>query len=262
MSASNTLAPELTNPSWVNADPPLRLAEVLLGPAGRGRVVPFGAANERPHTPSVAAESSQVFREDFRGRWKERWMERALTSRRTRYEVVQEEGRPILRATSNKAASLLWSNLGIRTGGKGQISWRWRVQTSISQNQHERAKRGDDYAARLFVVFDSTLFDPRAQAICYVWAAREVVGAVYRSPYAAGVAMIVVESGDQRANQWAAEERDFVADYRTVFGMTPKTVSAVAIMVDTDNTGSSATAWFADIALASSDSFPGRDTVP
>lgn len=235
---------------------------ILLGLARWGRAVPFGAAVESPHPPSVAAESSQVFREDFRAGWKDRWTERALSSRRTRYEVVQEDGRPVLRATSNKAASLLWSNLAIRTGGKGQISWRWRVRTSISENQHEREKRGDDYAARVFVVFDSTLLDRHARAICYVWAAREVVGAVYRNPYVAGVATIVVESGDRRANQWAAEERDFVADYRAVFGMTPKTVSAVAIMVDTDNTGSSATAWFGDIVLASSDSRPSRDTVP
>lgn len=239
---------------------------VLLGVSGWGRAVPFRVAVGRSHPPSAAAESSRVFREDFRAGWKDRWMEKALSGRRTRYEVVQEGGRPVLRATSDKSASLLWHKLGIRTGVKGRISWRWRGETSISQNEHEREQRGDDYAARLFVVFDSDLFSLHTQAICYVWAAREVVGAVYRSPYANGVATIVVESGDQRANEWATEERDFVADYRNVFAMTPTTVTAVAIMVDTDNTGSTATAWFDDIALASSSpesSVPaGGETAP
>ncbi|MCH7475779.1 MAG: DUF3047 domain-containing protein, partial [Gemmatimonadetes bacterium] len=36
-----------------------------------------------------------------------------------------------------------------------------------------------------------------------------------------------------------------------VFGKPPETISAVAIMVDTDNTNSIATAWFDDIALTS-----------
>ncbi len=92
--------------------------------------------------------------------------------------------------------------------------------------------------------------------------AHELVGAVYGSPYARGVATIVVESGDQRANEWVAEGRDFVADYRNAFGGTPKTITAVAIMVDTDNTGLSATTWFEGIDLVSSGSPPGRETVP
>ncbi len=223
---------------------------LLLGVAGQDRVLPVPVV-KRPHRASAAADSSEGFREDFRAGWKDRWIEQALSRRRTRYEVVQEGGRPVLRATSTKSASALLHKLGIRTGAKGLISWRWRVQASILQNEHEREKRGDDYAARLFVVFESDRLSPHTQAICYVWASREAVGAVYRSPYASGVATVVLETGDQRANQWTAEERDFVADYRNVFGMTPHTVTAVALMVDTDNTGSSATAWFDDVQLTS-----------
>lgn len=234
---------------------------LLLGMAGWSRVVPVRVAERRP-PPSAAAESSQVFREGFGAGWKDRWMETALSRSRTRYEVVAEEGKPVLRATSNQAASVLWHKLALRTGVKGHVSWSWRVQTSLSQNAHERERRGDDYAARLFVVFDSDRFGPHTQALCYVWAAREAVGAVYRSPYASGVATVVVESGDLRAKEWVAEKRDFVADYRNVFGMTPKTVTGVAIMVDTDNTGLSATTWFAGIELTSSGSPTGRETAP
>jgi len=191
------------------------------------------------------------FWEDFHAGWNDRWMERALDSRHTRYEVVQEGAGAVLRATSEKSASVLWHKLDTRPLGAGRISWRWRVQTSLSQNVHERDKRGDDYAARLFVLFDSSRLSPATQAICYVWAAHEAVGATYRSPYARGVAMIVVESGDERAGEWLAEGRDFEADYRAVFRRAPKAVSAVAIMVDTDDTGSRGTAWFDDIGVVS-----------
>jgi Protein of unknown function (DUF3047) len=235
---------------------------LLLSVAGWGRVIPSGAAVGRAHPPAAAAQSPPVFREDFRAAWKDRWKEQALGRRRTRYAVEQEDGRPVLRATSDQSASALWHRLGVPTGATGRISWRWKVRASLAPNEHEREKRGDDYAARLFVVFDSDRFTSHTRAVCYVWAAHEGVGAVYQSPYASGIATIVVESGDEQAHEWVAEERDFVADYRNAFGLTPQTITAVAIMVDTDNTGLSATTWFAGIELVSSGAPPRRELVP
>ena len=84
-----------------------------------------------------------------------------------------------------------------------------------------------------------------------MWAASESVGAAYPNPYFGRVGTIVVESGSQRVGEWVAEQRDLVADHWRIFGKPPETVSAVAIMVDTDNTNSTATAWFDDIALTS-----------
>ena len=49
--------------------------------------------------------------------------------------------------------------------------------------------------------------------------------------------------------QWVTEETDLVADHWRIFGKPPKTVSTVAIMVDTDDTDSEATAWFDDVSL-------------
>jgi len=195
---------------------------LLLSVAGWSRVIPSGAVVGRARPPSAAAESSRVFRENFRAAWQDRWKEKTLGPRRTGYEVVQEGGGPVLRATSDASASAPWHRLGVPSGATGRISWRWKVRASLAQDEHEREKRGDDYAGRLFVVSDSDLFSPRTRAVWYVWAAMRSSGAIYRSPYASGVATIVVESGDQRANEWVAEERDFVADYHNAFGMTPK----------------------------------------
>src|SRR5258708_3310293 len=127
---------------------------LALGMAGWSRMVPLRVAVGRSPL-QAAAESSQVFREDFGVGWKDRWMETVLGRRRTRYDVVQEVDEPVLRATSNQSASALWHRLALRTGVKGQVSWRWRVEASLSQNEHERERRGGDAAARLFVVFDS-----------------------------------------------------------------------------------------------------------
>ncbi len=74
-------------------------------------------------------------------------------------------------------------------------------------------------------------------------------GASTRTRISIRVATIVVESGSQLIGEWVAEERDLIADHWRVFGKPLEAVTALAIMVDTDDTGSKATAWFDDISL-------------
>ncbi len=61
--------------------------------------------------------------------------------------------------------------------------------------------------------------------------------------------MVVLQSGDARAGTWIGEQRDVVEDYREAFGEAPATIAAVALMIDTDDTQSSAAAWFDDMVL-------------
>jgi hypothetical protein len=59
--------------------------------------------------------------------------------------------------------------------------------------------------------------------------------------------MIIVESGEEKLNQWVSEERNVTEDYQLAFEQDPPMISGVAIMTDTDNTGESATAYYGDI---------------
>jgi hypothetical protein len=59
--------------------------------------------------------------------------------------------------------------------------------------------------------------------------------------------MIVLESGEEKLNQWVNEERNVYEDYKKAFGKDPPTISGVAIMTDTDNTGEKAIAYYGDI---------------
>ncbi len=198
---------------------------------------------------SLAQPISLKLLGDFEEGWSHHWMARKFTNKATRYKVVEEDSNLVLMALSKKSASGLWHMLDIHPGKIGKISWRWKVAKSLLKNTKENKKRGDDYAARLFVVFEPHFLNWKTRAICYVWAAHEPAGSIYKNPYAESVATIVVESGDERCGRWITEERDFIADYRKYFGEAPEMVSAVAIMIDTDNTGLNATAWFDDIIL-------------
>ena len=197
---------------------------------------------------SLAQPISLKLLGDFEEGWSHHWMARKFTSGFTHYEVVEEDGNLVLMAHSKRSASGLWHMLDIHPGKVGKISWRWKVAKSLS-NKKEKKKRGDDYAARLFVVFEPHFLNWKTRAICYVWAGHEPVGSVYKNPYSKSVATFVIESGNEQSGQWIFEERDFIEDYRNYFGEAPEMVSAVAVMSDTDNTGEETKAWFDDIVL-------------
>jgi hypothetical protein len=72
---------------------------------------------------------------------------------------------------------------------------------------------------------------------------------MFKSPHTSSVCTIVLQKGNENAMQWVPEKRDFVADYLACFGKAPQSLSAVAVMVDTDDTEDQTTAWFDDIKI-------------
>lgn len=187
--------------------------------------------------------------------------------RATRFDLVQSEGRTVLRASSEAAAATLAHRLRVEPADWPRLAWRWRV-SRVLQNADLTTKAGDDYAARLYVLFDypaeklsfgdrvkiglvRTIYGQElpAAALCYVWDNRHPVGMSTWSAYTDRVRMIVVESGTGHAGQWRDEQRNLANDFRAAFGEEPPPVSGIALAADTDNTGESVTAFFGDVAF-------------
>ena len=188
---------------------------------------------------------------DFGGGWSDHWMHVELDSRATRFLAVREGGEPVLRADADRSASAMLHELDDEPLAGATVSWRWKIDRAVPDNRHEREKKGDDYAARLFVIFDAEPFSRDARALCYVWASTEPVGSSFENPYISNVATIVLQSGDGRAGVWVDEKRRFIADYEAAFGEPPGRLTGIAVMVDTDDTKTSATAWFGDVSFNS-----------
>ena len=197
----------------------------------------------------LAQETAETIHLDFEGGEVADWVDIKLADRATRFTVTSKSNESVLRADSEDAAAALWYGLDLSPRADHVVSWRWKVVRALNGNAHEREKKGDDYAARFFVIFDDQPFSPKARAICYVWAASEPVGAIYPNPYFSSVTTIVLQSGGANAGDWVIEERDFVTDYLRAFGQAPRVITAVAVMVDTDNTKRNATAWFDEIRV-------------
>jgi hypothetical protein len=59
--------------------------------------------------------------------------------------------------------------------------------------------------------------------------------------------MIAIQSGDIKLNQWLKEKRNVRDDFKALFGEDITNIDVIAVMVDGDNTGQSATSYFGDI---------------
>ena len=112
-------------------------------------------------------------------------------------------------------------------------------------------KAGDDYPARIYVVFPHWFF-PKTRSINYIWANKLPQGTMVPNPFTANAVMIAVETGDDHVGTWMLESRNVQADYRAIFGEAPPLVGAIAIMTDTDNTGGAAVAWYDDVRFKGS----------
>ncbi|MFH1036352.1 MAG: DUF3047 domain-containing protein [Pseudomonadota bacterium] len=166
----------------------------------------------------------------------------------TDYQLVSEDGRTVLKAQARASASALIKTLRLDPRQYPLLRWSWKIEATVAGGD-ERSKAGDDYAARVYVVFPSALFW-RTRAINYIWANHLPRGEHLPNAFTSNAMMLAVESGDVQAGRWLAEERDIVEDYRRLFGGEPPDMGAVAVMTDTDNTGGQAVAYYGDISLA------------
>lgn len=154
-----------------------------------------------------------------------------------------------LKAHSVKGASGKIKKVSIDTRNYPKLSWSWRIDHTL---RHEDATRksGDDFAARVYVIFPRTFFW-RMRAINYVWSGKLPAGSHTPSPHTANAVSIAVESGDAKAGTWVFEERNVYEDYKKTFGEDPPLMGGIAVMTDTDDTKEEVTAWYGDITLSS-----------
>ncbi|MFV1986561.1 MAG: DUF3047 domain-containing protein [Gemmatimonadota bacterium] len=197
---------------------------------------------------AAAAQEPFVLRERFDEGLGE-WERIRLDRRQTAYNTTTTAGEQVLVATSDDSAAGLLRRIESPTPGRATIQWRWRIAKSLSDNGLERERKGDDYAARVFVMFGEEPFKRGTRALCYVWAGQEPVGARYRNPVVDDVETIVLRTGDASAGRWVRERRNLMADFEDAFGESPPPITAIAVLVDTDDTGSEAISWFDDFLL-------------
>jgi hypothetical protein len=185
----------------------------------------------------------------------------------TVYTWGDKQGRPAWKAESNQSASLWRKRLNVLPQALREVSFSWWVQKAPAEADVNEASR-DDAAARVVFAFDGDIaklpsrtrmmFDlaealtgekPPYATLMYVWDATLPTGTVLSSPRTDRIRKIVVDSGPAALQGWRDHRRDLAADFKRAFGEDPGALQSVALMTDSDNTKSSAAAWFGAVTL-------------
>lgn len=166
----------------------------------------------------------------------------------THYQRLETSSGWQVQAISNASASGLSNKHKIALNQTPILRWMWRVEQPIDHPADEKSKEGDDFVARVYVIKEG-FFPWQSYAINYVWSRQYPVGAHWPNPYTDHAMMVVVDSCFNKSEQWQSHARDIKADFKQYFNMDIDQVDAVAIMTDTDNTGSRAEAVYRDIGF-------------
>ena len=168
----------------------------------------------------------------------------------TQYRIVEMNGQKVLEGKSKATASGLIKQIEVDIEKYPYFNWSWMV-TRLMIDNDELVKQGDDFPARIFILISGDVLFGDPRALNYVWSRNQPVGSSWPNPFTENATMLAVESGGTHLNQWITYKRNVREDMKRYLEVDASTTLAVALMVDTDNTGQEARSYFGDIFFSS-----------
>lgn len=169
----------------------------------------------------------------------------------TQYALVEVDGVPVLRAESRASASGLVREQAFDLKKTPILTWRWRVIDGLPELD-EHSKKGDDYAARIYVIVSGGWQFWKTRALNFVWSGRNAKGEEWDNAFAGDNAkMLALRGQEAELGIWYEERVDIAKLLMDWFGEEVDEIDAIAIMTDTDNSGLSAKAEYAELKLVS-----------
>lgn len=173
----------------------------------------------------------------------------------------------VVKAQAQSSASLLRRKVFVPPEQLGGLAFSWRTSQLIdSADMAVRDK--EDAVVRVILSFegDRSNFSAKNRmlselslaltgeelpyaTLMYVWCNKRQAGEIITNPRTDRIRKLVVESGPKNLGKWLEYERDIRADFIKAFGEEPGALTGIAIMTDTDNTQSKATAWYGPVRL-------------
>lgn len=185
--------------------------------------------------------------------------------RLTQYTLEQDDGRIVLHARAEGAASALLHPVKFDIRSAPVMQWRWKVG-SLIEGADNRSASKEDSPVRIVLGFDgdkskltlgertSSLIAKRVTGrelpyaeLIYIWSNRAPVGTVIENPHTHRIEMVVASTGAAGVGQWQTLSRNVVEDFRRAFDEEPGLLTDVGVLTDTDNTGATVDAWYGDI---------------
>ena len=185
--------------------------------------------------------------------------------------LTTEEKRTVLHVKSLGSASALLKRTDADLQEFPILVWCWKINRVVGMAVEGQKDRNDS-AARVRVIFakesveprplppeieeffeslgiKSTALEPAGYKIDYIWGNRLPVGEILDYPGSRHHKMVVVESGQARANRWVWERRNLVEDFELLFEAAPPGLAGIVILTDTDDTNEGAEAFYSSVVL-------------
>lgn len=185
----------------------------------------------------------------------------------SQFSFVRLDGRDAMAVKSEASASMLRRAVHVAPEDLGRVRFSWKVPGLIEQADMTQ-RDTDDAPVRVVLAFDGdrsrlsakdAMLSEMARlltgeempyaTLMYVWCNKRAPGSVILNPRTDRIRKLVMESGPAKLNQWLDYERDIRADYQKAFGEPPGALIGIGIMTDTDNTRSTAKAWYGPVRL-------------
>jgi len=240
---------------------------VFLGLAGLLVLGGCASLGEQPSEPHQTVTAFSLARPDgsLPGGWQP-WRLSRL-KKLTSYQLVDYNGTVVVKAMSAASASGLVHALDLDPREQPILQWRWKVPQLIAGANNAR-RNAEDAPVRVVLSFEGDIeslpledrmFYDRIRAVTgyqlpyatlmYIWENQAERGTIIPNPHTSRIQMIVAESGADRTGTWKLEQQNVYEDYKRAFGSEPGRIKAIAIMTDTDNTGTAVEAYYGDIAF-------------
>ena len=195
---------------------------------------------------SPLAAGPQVILGRFTQSELERWQTHSFSGK-TAYRLIPADDSPTmtLQAHCDGGASALYLEQPVDLAQTPILRWQWRVE-GVHRALDGTTKAGDDYAARVYVVYRISAWLPwRTYAVNYVWANTQPKGRTWPNAFTDQAMMVALASGvPQDADRWRSEARDVRADFSKLLDMDIEAIDGVALMTDCDNGQGRATAYY------------------
>jgi len=175
------------------------------------------------------------------------WVHREfLTVSPAEYEMVEEDGKKVLRCTTDNSASIFARDTAIPLATHPILSWRWKVVQAIESDVDEAITEGDDHPVRFFLTFSNENGDRNAMEI--IWSNKKyapgdykIIGSFYH---------YVANGLDTNVGKWFDQTVDLRQLYKDIGGTGTPTLETLGFFCDSDNTGSKSEGMFSDVVLS------------
>ncbi len=162
------------------------------------------------------------------------------------FEVVSAEIGPAIHMKSNGSSSALIKEINFSIKDYPYLNWRWKV-TKLPPKGDVRERSKDDQAAQVYVIFPRWPAFVNSRLLGYIWDSNAPAGSFVASTKQSNTKYYVVKSGAKDLGKWFQEKRNVYEDYKRWFNEEPPPVGSVSVMINTQNTDSSAESYIGDI---------------